>query len=41
MASSSLSTDGEAGCNLGIESDEEAEPPVALTENVSGQKLHR
>ena len=41
MASSSLSTDGEAGCSSGIESDEEAEPPVALAENVRGAKLHR
>ena len=32
MASLSLSTDGEAGCSSGIESDEEAEPPVALAE---------
>ena len=32
MASSSLSTDGEAGCSSGIESDAEAEPPVALAE---------
>ena len=32
MASSSLSTDGEAGCSSGIEGDVEAEPPVALAE---------
>ena len=41
MASSSLTTDGLAGFNLGIEGDEGAEPPVALAENVRGAKPHR
>ena len=41
MASSSLTTDGEAGRSLGIESDKVAKPPVALVKNVRGAKVHQ
>ena len=41
MASPSLTTNGGTGRSLGIESDEVAEPPVALAENLRGAKVHQ
>ena len=40
MASSSLTTDGGAGRNLGIESNEVAETLVALAEKVRGMQKY-
>ena len=40
MASSSLTTDGRAGRNLGIESNEVAETPMALAEKMRGMQKY-